>query len=211
MAMKDYSSLIEKVKNGDEEAFNIILEDHKRIIYKLIYSHQIENGDFMLDFESLVQEGNIALYKAVFSYEENKGMSFTSYAYMVLRARLNTVIRDEMKKYEDEHYSIDCCENIDYHIAMSNLTIAENPLTYHKELEFKKTLDEFISKLSYEDQQIIEMRSDNLSYKNISERLNINSKRIDNRLRVLRKKLKKYLEENEWFYMLMKPKMNNFL
>lgn len=195
MAMKDYCELINKVKAGDNDAFNIILEDNKRIIYKLIYAHQLEKGDFMLDFESLYQEGCITLYKAIFTYEKDKGMSFTSYAYMVLRARINTLIRDEMRKFEDEHYSIDYYENVDYHISMSNLCISENPITYHRELEFKKTLEEFVSKLSSEDQQIIQMRSENYSYKTISERLNINTKRVDNRLRVLRKKLKVYLED----------------
>lgn len=193
--MTDYLELIEKVKNGDEESFNIILDDHKRIIYRLINMHALEKGDFMLDYDSLYQEGCIALYNAIFSYEKDKGMSFTSYAYMVLRARINTVIRDEIRKYEDEHYSIDNCPNVDYHIAISNLCVAENPISYHKELEFEKQLNDFISKLSIEDKEIVKMRSDNYTYKMISERLNINTKRVDNRLRVLRKKLKKQLEE----------------
>lgn len=193
--MTDYLELIEKVKNGDEESFNIILYDHKRIIFRLINMHALEKGDFMLDYDSLYQEGCIALYNAIFSYEKDKGMSFTSYAYMVLRARINTVIRDEIRKYEDEHYSIDNCPNVDYHIAISNLCVAENPISYHKELEFEKQLNDFISKLSIEDKEIVKMRSDNYTYKMISERLNINTKRVDNRLRVLRKKLKKQLEE----------------
>lgn len=197
MTMKDYKELLEKVKAGDDDAFNIILQDHRRIIFRLINMHALEKGDFMIDYDSAYQEGCIALYKAIFTYEENKGMNFTSYAYMVLRARINTFVRDEIKKFEDEHYSIDNCPNVDYHIAMTNLSIAENPVTYHKELEFEKKLDDFLSKLSVEDRQIIEMRSDNFSYKKISERLNINSKRVDNRLRVLRKKLKEHLEDED--------------
>lgn len=195
--MPNYIELIERTKNGDEEAFNIILRDHRRIIFRLINSHNLERGDYKLDYDSIFQEGCLTLYKAVFTYEKDKGMSFTSYAYMVLRSKLNTIIRNELRKYEEEHYSIDNYQNVDYHISMSNMCIAENPVSYHNELELEKKLDEFISKLSIEDQQIIEMRSDNISYKQISERLNINTKRVDNRLRVLRKKLKKHLEEDE--------------
>lgn len=195
--MDKYSEYINAIKNGNEEYFNIILEDHRKLIYKIIYNYTLEKGDYMLDTDSLFQEGSLALYKAIFSFEEDKGMSFSSYAYMVIRSKLNTLVRDELKRFEDEHYSIDNYPNIDYHVSMSNLCVAENPVAYHKEIEFERKLDDFLEKLSVEDRAIIEMRDDNASYKQISERLHINTKRVDNRLRVLRNKLKKYLEDEE--------------
>lgn len=190
MSMDKYDEYIKKVKQGDDLAFNYILENHSRIIYKVINNHNLEVGDYKHDAENLYQEGCIALYNCIFTYEANKGMSFTSYAYMVIRSRINTVIRDNTRKYENEHYSIDNYPNVDYHLSMTNLCVSENPITYHKEKEFKNQLHNFINKLSIEDKQIVEMRSDNYSYKDIAKRLCINTKRVDNRLRMLRKKLK---------------------
>lgn len=197
MTMDKYEELIKRVKQGDDEAYEIVLNDNRKLIYKIIYNHNLENGDFMVDTESLYQEGCIALYKACKTYEIGKGMNFTSYAYMCIRSAINTYIRDNFKKHQDEYYSIDNYPNVDYHVSMSNVCIAENPVAYHRELEFRKHLHEFVSKLNEQDQQIFEMRVDDVSYKNISERLNISTKRVDNRLRVLRKKLKKHLKESE--------------
>ena len=195
--MEKYSEYIKEIRNGNENYFNVILEDHRRIIYKIINNYTLEKGDYMLDTESLFQEGSLELYKAIFTYEENRGMSFTSYAYMVIRSKITTLVRNELKRFEDEHYSIDNYPNVDYHISLANMSISDNPVAYHKELEFERKLDSFLDKLNPEDRKIIEMRNDRVSYKEISERLHINTKRVDNRLRVLRNKLHEYLNEEE--------------
>lgn len=203
MNMKDYKELIDRVKNKDDEAFNIILEDHYRMIYKIIYNQNLEKGDYLIDIDSLYQEGCLALYSAIFSYEMDRGMSFSSYAYMVIRTKITTYIRDNYKRIERDYYSIDNVEGIDYRIMMTNLCVSENPVEYHKEREFENKINKFVSKLSDEDKQIMEMRSDNLSYKQIAERLKIKTKRVDNRIRILRKKLRSYLDEdnkNDYYY-----------
>lgn len=194
--MDEYKTLIDRVKQGDEEAFNIIYENNKRMIYKIINNQVLRKGDYLIDEDSLFQEGSIALYKAVFSYEDDKGMTFTSYAYMVIRMRILTYIRDNMRVYEDEYYSIDNIENVDYYAAMANFCVSENPIEYHREQEFEKKLSKFVSTLNSEDKAIFELRSDNMSYKEIASRLNINHKRIDNRLRSLRIRLKRYLDND---------------
>lgn len=195
MTMDKYESLLRRVKNGDDKAFEIILNENKKLIYKIIYNRNLGNGDFLLDTDSLYQEGSIALFKACKSYEPNRGMNFTSYAYMCIRSAINTYIRDNSKDKNLPLLSIDNFPNVDYHISMSNVRIAENPIAYHKEVEFRKHLNEFVEKLDKQDKLILDMRSDDLSYKTISERLNISTKRVDNRLRVLRKKLKAFVED----------------
>lgn len=197
MTMDKYSKLIERVKKGDDEAFEIILNANHKLIYKIIYNRNLEKGDFIIDTESLFQEGSIALYKACKSYEPDKGMNFTSYAYMCIRSAINTYIRDNYNKLEEPYLSIDNFPNVDYHISMSNVRISENPVAYHRELEFRKQLQEFVSNLDKEDKNILQMRCDNVSYRTISERLNISTKRVDNRLRVLRKRLKTYIDDEQ--------------
>ena len=193
--MKDYSNEIKAIKNGDKDKFNIILEDHKKMIYKIIYDRNLNVGDYMYDIESLYQEGCLALYKAVFTYEENKGTTFTSYSYMLIRSKINTYIRDN-KIFNNECSSIDNIDNIDYRIVISSHSVEENPVEYHRELEFEKKLNKFISKLTPEDREIINMKIDNKSYKQISDRLKTNTKRVDNRLRILRKRLREYINDD---------------
>lgn len=191
--------LIDNIKNGDEKSFEILLDNHHNMIYKIIYTLDLQKGDYLVDDESLYQEGCIALYKAVFSYEKDKEMSFSSYAYMVIRARLHTYLRDIGRQYSKGCFSLDNPDSINYEIIARNSYVSENPISYHREKEFEELLYQFMNDLSDEDQEIFKLRSEDYSYKEISERLNIKTKRIDNRLRVLRKRLKEYIktEENE--------------
>lgn len=194
--MDIFEEQINKIRAGDKEVFNEILEKHKKMIYKIIYNQKIDVGDYQLDVESLFQEGCLSLYSAIFSYEKDKGMSFTSYAYMVVRSHITTYIRDS-KFLNEELCSIDNTKGVDYHFAINNLCVNDNPIQYHREKEFEKTLNAFLNNLNDKDKTIFEMRGNDCSYKQISERLKVNTKYVDNRLRILRNRLRKYLEENE--------------
>ncbi len=191
--MENCEEIIERIKNGEKELYSVVLENHKKMIYKIISTKSLNKGDFMIDAESLYQEGCIALYNAIFTYEKDRGMSFSSYAYMVIRGKISTYIRDHGKLYDEEYYSIDSHENIDYYVSMASMCVSEDPVAYHREQEFEEKLNKFVNSLSQEDRQIFEGRREELSYKQIAERLKISSKRVDNRLTVLRKKLRQYL------------------
>lgn len=191
------NNLLLSIKNGDDKAFETLLNQHHNMIYKIIYGLNLEKGDYKLDEDSLFQEGSIALYKAVFSFEENNNMAFTSYAYMVIRARIRTYIRDNYRYLEKEAYSIDNIENLEYLSVNKSTLVSENPVEYHREKQFESHLNEFVSKLNNEDQEIFRLRSEDYTYKQIAERLNIKAKKVDNRLRVLRERLKRHLKENE--------------
>lgn len=194
--MEKYRDVIIEIKNGNKEAFNILYEGYRKMIYKIIYSHKLEKGDYLMDIDSLFQEGCIALYNAVFSYREEKGMSFTSYAYMAINGRINTYIRDTYKKSEEENTSLENTCNIDYLISRSSYNLSDNPVKYHHEMELKRKLNDFMSTLPSEDKKIISMRNNNYTYKQISKRLNISTKHIDNRLTILRKKLREYAKDD---------------
>jgi DNA-directed RNA polymerase specialized sigma24 family protein len=51
--------------------------------------------------------------------------------------------------------------------------------------------------LSSEDKQILELIGDELSYKEIADLLHISTKKIDNRLRILRKRMGQYLKDEK--------------
>lgn len=196
MIMKNYDNIILQVKNKDEVAFKQLLEDHHKMIYKIIYSLNTFENDFSLDVESLYQEGAVALYNSVFSYEASKGMSFSSYAYMIIRSKLYGCYRNMIKYRREEVLSIDKHPNIDYCTSMINHSVNENPIMYHQERELEDSINKFVSNLPDEDKNILELKVDNYSYKQISEKLDINPKRIDNRLRKLRFELRKQLIED---------------
>lgn len=193
--MKDYTNIINRIKNGEEIAYNELLNNHYKIIYKVIYDQNLNTGDYMVDVDSLYQEGCLALYDAVFSYQNDKGMAFSSYAYMVIRSKIKAYIKKSRRIYEQEGYSIDAHEGIDYCSFVINNKVSENPVLYHHEIETEEKLKKFISGLSIDDQQLLMLRKKKYSYKDIADRLNINTKRVDNRLRMLKRKINEYMKE----------------
>ena len=184
--------LVIKIRNGDDDAFRQLLSNHHNMIYKIINNYLLDRGDFSIDKEELYQEASLILYNAVFSYEENKNMKFSSYAYILIRSRILNILRDYARIYTEEMYSIDNTYNYDKYLRY---TVEENPVSYHKEKEFKKNLDGFMKTLNREDRQILRLKENDCTYKDISEIMNINIKRIDNRLTSLRKKFNNYMDD----------------
>ncbi len=192
--MDENLELIKRIRNGDDEAFKALLENHKKMIYKLIYGLTLEAGDFAIDVEEVFQEASLVLYWAVFAFEEDKNVKFSSYAYLVLKNRIRNVFRSYYNIHKEETYSIDSREHQDY---LLSLAVKEDPARYHKEQEFRKRLDRFMKDLSSEDKQILELRGDELSYKEIADLLHISIKKINNRLSILRKRMGQYLKDEK--------------
>ena len=192
MGMKENYDLIIQAKNGDEAAFAKLVDLYRRMIYKIIFAHHLDNGDFRVDPEDLFQEGCLALYSALFSYEEGHNARFSTYAYIVIRGRIRQTLRSQFRGVNEGVYSLDCSNDHD-----EVFRVKEDPESYHREEVFAEELDRFVKSLNSEDQTIFEMKKEDYSYRQIAERLKISVKRVDNRLRCLKKKLKQHLENND--------------
>ncbi len=186
--MEENIELIRTIREGNEKAFEELLRRYRRMIYKIIYANNLNSGDFRLDEEDLFQEGSLALYESVFSYEEERNVRFSTFAFRVIRNRIKEVIREQYRKNSDELYSLDREGNHGVHC------VKEDPLSYHKEEVLRGELQKFVSGLGNEDRAILMMRKEEYSYKEISQRLGINAKRVDNRLRILKRRLKKQIQ-----------------
>ena len=69
--------LLVKIKNGDKEARNILIEKYLNLVNK--FAREYANRG--MDFQDLIQEGNIGLIKAVDKYDASYGTKFSTYAY----------------------------------------------------------------------------------------------------------------------------------
>ena len=176
--------LVRKAKEGDEEAFAALCRTYKNMIYKIIYTFDLDSGDYTMDLDDLYQEGCLALYDAVFTYEEERNVLFSTFAYIVIRSRIRSYIRRQRRIVYENMYSLDL------HSHESELCVREDPVTYHKELCFQQDLNKFFSELPKLDKQILVLRGDDCSYKEIAQRLDMSVKMVDNRLMKLRKRLK---------------------
>ena len=183
------NELIQRVKNNDYSAFDELVEEMQPIIRKILSVQMNEYGDFSMDKEEMKQIAIIGLYEACQKYKDDKGMSFSSFSYMVIHSRITNYFKENAKVYDYEFYSLDVEHNNMFRKAER---VADSAYNYHKQQEFEKELLEFLKSVTEEDRKIISLKREGLPYKEIGKRLNISTKRISNRLQALKKKYAEY-------------------
>lgn len=102
---KDTSSLLEKIKNGDEGAFDILAEEYNGLtesaVRRFMSSFNIAEGENpVYGVDDLRQCAAVALYKAAKSYDPDSGhdVSFGLYA----KICVNNALISALRKYKSE-------------------------------------------------------------------------------------------------------------
>ena len=193
--MDNNVKIIERIRKGDESAFEKLLENHKKMIYSIINSFVVKYNAYSIEQDDLYQEGCLALYDAAISYEADKETKFSSYAYLVIRSKIINVITKYNRIYNRETFSIDSFECAERSRLMA---VSDVPFKYHRDCELKRGIKKFMSVLSEEDRKILELRYREYTYREISEKLDIHTKKVDNRLSSIRKALRCCMDESEF-------------
>lgn len=84
------ADLIERMKNGDEEARALLIASHQRFVYAV--AKRYGNDDNVLD---LVNEGNVGLMQALETFDSTKGNRFLSYAIWYIRREINAYLNND--------------------------------------------------------------------------------------------------------------------
>lgn len=174
-------------ENNDDLAYSKILANYANMIQSIITGFDLTYGSYCVNRDDLFQEGNIGLYEACKSYREEFKTKFSTYAYTIIKRRIQRFYYANIKTYKEEICSIDNEELIDHCSYM----VYENNDIYRAEIDKRDRLDKVLNTMSYEDREIVKMRINNYSYKEISSKLNINPKRIDNRLARIKERIAK--------------------
>ncbi len=166
--------LVELSQNGDSLALDILARrflSHKPKMYSAGY----------LDVDDLLQEGMISFLSAVRTYKVEKGVPFSAYATVCMN---NGVVSAARKTKND--FQID--RDIDP-VTMGGEV--KNPLDTIEDGEILSSVLSLCENvLSNVEKSVIYSQISGLSYNEISEKLGLTPKAVDNALQRARKKLK---------------------
>lgn len=204
--INDYSNfddedLIQKIKSGDNDALNYLLNKYKEIVNMKVSRYFIIGAEK----EDIIQEGLIGLYKAIKNYDTEKQNSFKSFANLCIERQLITAIKSSnrqkhmplnsylslnMSAYDEEDNDTSIYEIFDANVI-------EDPLDTITKKEYYKNVENIIEKtLSSFERQVLNELVNGHSYTAIAEKLNSPVKSIDNAIQRIRKKTIKNMSNN---------------
>lgn len=195
MAISD-EELINQIRENDPQALNEIIERYKSLI-EIRVSNYFING---AEKDDLMQEGRIGLFKAIMNYNAEKDASFNTFANLCIERQLINAVKNSnrqkhmpLNNYVSLNGSDDdsSSENIDTVLNNS----VEDPLDTITKEEYMNEINDTLDKnLSDFEKNVLDLLLKGYKYEEIAQKLDSNSKAIDNAIQRIRKKTIKNLD-----------------
>jgi len=192
MDYREYSDeeLIDLYREGDENIVDFILNKYEDLVKAKASCLYIIGGDR----DDLLQEGRIALLKAVRDFDSGRDAAFSTFANLCIARGMYTAIQaaDRLKHAPLNTYMSIYAEDFQWE---GGLNPEENFLDKERtkciEEEYEKELSEF-------EKQVIDLKIAGFEYKQIAAILGKSPKSTDNALQRIKTKIGKILENRKF-------------
>ncbi len=195
--MSQINEIVIKAKNGDFESMETILQSFKPKVTAISREYFLLGADF----DDLLQEGMIGLYKAIIGFNPDKNDNFSSFATMCIYHQIQNAVKIANSKKNqplNEYISISVeggfVENGDEpKIILPAKDKGAEQVSLDKENEqiLHKNLKQVLTKEQY---GILLMYLNGYSYSEIAGNYNITNKKVDNNIQSIKRKLKTLLK-----------------
>ena len=191
--------LIRKIKSGDNDALEFLLNKYREIVNMKVSRYFIVGAEK----EDIIQEGLIGLYKAIKSYDTEKQNSFKSFANLCVERQLITAIKTSnrqkhmpLNSYLSLNMSAYDDDNDDTSIYdVFDANVIEDPLDTITKKEYYENVESVIEKsLSPFEKQVLAELVNGNSYTVIAKKLDSPVKSVDNAIQRIRKKTSKNMQ-----------------
>ena len=193
--------IIVQAKNGNKLAIEYLINKNMDIVYAKAKYFFIKG----LDKEDVIQEGMLGLFKAIRDYQIDREASFRGFSQLCVHRQLISAIkRANRQKHQPLNNSTSINKTYDYDNE-SGRSFSEILPDKKKKLEdqfvYKEIIDlvfkEIEKDLTKLEKEVFYEYLDDRSYKEISEKLDINVKTVDNALQRARKKIEEIKSNND--------------
>lgn len=192
--------LVKMAQRGDELALDQLIKLYQGLLYFLSERYYLKDGDK----DDLLQEATIGLIEAVKAYKPENGTKFKNFLILCVTRELDSCIkRSNRKKHQILNNAIpiySCAENEEektgagYQTYLDRILKDESPSPETLFVE-SETINELLkivnSTLSDMEKQVLKLRIRGHSYNEITVKLNLQNKSVDNAIQRIRKKMEK--------------------
>lgn len=196
----DDVGLIDAVQQGDSTALDFLIRKYRGFVRAKASTYFLVGADY----DDLIQEGMIGLYKAVRDYKQDKEASFKAFAEVCVTRQIITAIKSATRM---KHGPLNSYVSLDKPvfdedsertlidvIANQQNTVDPEALLISRE-RYQVVEEKLGSVLSELEREVLMLYLDGRSYQEISELLDRHVKAIDNALQRIKKKFERHLED----------------
>lgn len=188
MNVKDDVTLITESRNGSLQSTEELLTRYKSLVISVARQYFLVGaGD-----EDLIQEGMIALYRAIDAYDTGSKVPFSAFAHSCVKNRIIDVVKSancDKHKALNNYVSI---YDVDY--TLSATSAEDAAIMRENSIQVKKNILEI---LSAEDTAILRLYLDGRSYRDIALQTGRSEKFVDNALQRIKRKVRASLRQNK--------------
>lgn len=191
----EISNLIDKANKHDEEAMEKLMQAFKPKVIAISREYFLVGAEF----DDLLQEGMIGLYKAIRVYDQNKNHNFSAFASLCIHRQIQNAVKNANRKKNSPLNSYVPIKYFDGSNAsdednVMRLVIADEDSDVEKIYIDKEVNTIVVSKvkdlLTKEQFEILNMFINGESYSSIANKTGLTSKKVDNTLQAIKKKLR---------------------
>lgn len=199
----DENDLIQDAQSGNGEAVSFLLEKYKGSVRTLTRPLFLMDGDE----DDLIQEGMIGLFKAIQTFDRERGASFETYARLCVSRQLYSAIEKSNRKkniplnsyisiYSEEYLHEEGDYGNGIFSEQTSSVWEENPEDIVIQRESRDdVIDVLCQKLSNMEKKVLKLFLQGLTYQEIAKRLQYPPKKIDNALQRIKIKMQKINSE----------------
>lgn len=182
--INDYELIYRIRENSDEDAINDLIFKYEPLIAKLAQKYYVKNVCQGVDINDFMQEGRIAVVKALKSFDFNSSSLFYTYVSVCINRHFITYCRGlAALKHNVLNYSV----SEDIFACLSDFSY--EPFKCLDSKCYDLELMNNIYSLKLIDGSILELRYNGFSYKEISELLDISISSVSRHLCKIKKSL----------------------
>jgi len=188
------TAMLEAARSGNKDALNEIIQHYEPEIRMIASKYFLPRADY----EDLLQEGRIAIYRAILSYDEESGIPFLHFLRMVVKRKLI----DGLRKYTRQKHA-----NLNEAYSLNNVVSETEETSF---LELLPTAEDPASTVIANDEvhSMIQDLNKNMSnlerlvfehyfiqgfkQREVSEHLGLHPKSLDNAIQRIRHKTALY-------------------